>query len=87
MPAGAVGTTWAAGVWTDTCWEALTWADALALQFVLDVNTRVLRYLRHHYSAPTGDLNALTLRYLNAQTGEMNARWHKLVTDATAAMT
>jgi hypothetical protein len=27
MPAGPIGAVWAAGSWTDTCWEVGTWAD------------------------------------------------------------
>jgi hypothetical protein len=27
MPAGPVGSVWASGTWTDTCWEENTWAD------------------------------------------------------------
>jgi hypothetical protein len=28
MAAGAVGSVWAAGSWSETCWEANSWADA-----------------------------------------------------------
>ena len=28
MPAGAVGTVWESGSWTNVCWEANAWADA-----------------------------------------------------------
>jgi hypothetical protein len=31
MPAGPIGSVWAAGTWTDVCWEADTWADAAAV--------------------------------------------------------
>ena len=30
MPAGAVGSVWATGSWTDLCWETNTWANAIA---------------------------------------------------------
>jgi len=30
MAAGAVGSVWAAGSWSETCWEANSWADAVA---------------------------------------------------------
>jgi hypothetical protein len=87
MPAGASGTCWEAGSWTDTCWEVNTWADAVALAFVLGLNERMLVYLRSQYSAPTGELAPLMKRYLDAQTGDMNVRFRKLIQDATDAMT
>ena len=30
MAAGAVGSVWAAGSWSETCWAANSWADAVA---------------------------------------------------------
>ena len=87
MPAGPVGSVWASGTWSDLAWEELTWADAVALLFVLDLNTRLLVYLRSLYGVTGGDLTTLTQRYLRSQTGEMNARFKKLITDATNAMT
>jgi len=30
MPAGAVGSVWATGSWSDTCWETGTWGTASA---------------------------------------------------------
>jgi hypothetical protein len=89
MPAGPVTGCWAAGVWADTVWEVGVWASAIAsLLFVLDLNTRMRVYLADLYSLPaTTDLTAMIARYLRSQTGDMNARFHKLITDATAAMT
>jgi hypothetical protein len=31
MPAGPIGSVWAAGTWTDVCWEADTWADVASI--------------------------------------------------------
>lgn len=91
MPAGVVGSSWATNSWLDTVWEEFSWADlgtGLDLEFVLDLNTRIRVYLCDLYSAPANaDLTTLVLRYLRSQTGEMNARLRKLVTDATDAMT
>lgn len=30
MPAGPVGSVWASGSWSETAWEADTWADAVS---------------------------------------------------------
>jgi hypothetical protein len=87
MPAGAVGTCWATNVWSALAWEEFTWADALALVFVLDINSRVYRYLCNYYSVSSGDLTSMSLRYMSTLTGDMNQRWHRLVQDATDAMT
>jgi hypothetical protein len=86
VPAGAIGSTWATGSWSDLAWEAFTWADASAVLGNLnpDMNTRIAVYLRALYSAPGADLSTLVMRYLIAQTGEYTARFQKLITDATA---
>jgi hypothetical protein len=86
MPAGPIGTVWAAGTWADTAWELGTWADVSAFlgNNNPDMNTRIAVYLRALYSAPGADLTTLTMRYLIAQTGEWTARFQKLITDATA---
>jgi hypothetical protein len=60
---------------------------ATLLAFVQDVNSRLAVYLRDFYSAPGGDLNVLLVRYHAANTGDLNARLHKAVDDATEAMT
>lgn len=87
MAAGPIGSVWAAGSWSDTCWEEFTWADAVALLFVLDLNTRLRVYLANLYGLPeTTDLTTMVQRYLAAQTGDMTARFQKLIRDATAAM-
>jgi hypothetical protein len=85
MPAGPIGSVWAAGTWADTAWEVNTWADAVvsALAFVPDMNTRIAVYLRDLYSAPGADLSTLVHRYLAAQTGEFTARFQQLIDDAT----
>ena len=36
MPAGPIGSVWAAGTWPDTTWEVNTWADALAIPATLE---------------------------------------------------
>ena len=88
MAAGPVGTSWASGSWSVTAWTELTWADAIALAFVLDMNTRLRVYLCSLYSVPdTSDLTPMVTRYVNAQSGEMNARVQQLIDDATDAMT
>lgn len=89
MPAGPVNNPpWATGAWSDTAWEANTWSFVeIALAFVLDLNTRLRVYLSEYYSLPaTADTTAMTQRYLAAQTGEYNARFQKLIRDATDAM-
>lgn len=88
MAAGPVGSVWATGSWSDLAWEELTWADAAALAFVFDMNTRLRVYLCDLYGLPnTTDTTTLVTRYLASQTGEMNARIRKLINDATDAMT
>lgn len=87
MPAGPIGSCWASGSWTDTCWEVDTWADVAALAFILDLNSRLYAFLQDFYSS-TADLNTLGTRYLREQTsGDYNTRWRELVQDATDAMT
>jgi hypothetical protein len=88
MPAGAVGSCWAADSWSATAWEANSWADAEALAFVLDLNTRILVYLRDFYSDADGDLSTLIKRYLESAdsgTGDMTQRFKNLIQDATDA--
>jgi hypothetical protein len=87
MPAGAIGACWAAGSWEDTAWEALSWADVVALAFVLDMNSRLYVYRCDYYSVPSGDLTTMATRYLREDSGEYNNRWHRMVQDATDAMT
>jgi hypothetical protein len=87
VPAGAVGSCWASGSWSATCWEALTWAEAQALVFVLDMNARLYRYLCSHFSVSSGDLTSLVNRHMDAQTsGDRNQRFHALIQEATDAM-
>jgi hypothetical protein len=62
-------------------------AGGSTLTFVLDLNTRLRVYLADLYSLPGADLTSLSTRYLRAQTGDYTARFKKLITDATAAMT
>lgn len=88
MAAGPIGTNWATGSWEDTAWEAESWeGGAAVLAFVLDLNTRITVYLRDLYAVPTAECTTLTVRYLAANTGEMNARFQKLIQAATDAMT
>jgi hypothetical protein len=87
MPAGPIGGSWAAGSWSDLAWEVNTWQDAVALAFVLDLNTRLLVFLRDYYAEPNGDFNALMKRYLETvATGDMTGRFQQLIATATAAM-
>jgi hypothetical protein len=90
MPAGAVANPpWATDTWEDTAWEANTWAAVVVeLAFVLDINTRMHVYLCDLYSLPaTTDLTTMVARYLASESGEYTARIHKLIRDATDAMT
>lgn len=91
MPAGVVGSVWAAGSWSATAWEANTWANAgggPSLVFVLDLNTRLIVFLCDHYgvSTATSDLTTLMERYMNGLTGTRNQRFFQMVQDATDAM-
>ena len=88
MPAGPIGSCWAAGSWSDTAWEENSWADSLVLVFVLDMNTRLQVYLCAIYSADaTSDLTFKVDRFIDAETGEVNARMAELIQDATDSMT
>ena len=88
MPAGPIGSCWATGSWSDTAWEANTWADTLVLAFVFDINTRMQVYLCAIYSADgASDLTPKVDRFVDAETGEMSARVLKLIQDATDSMT
>jgi hypothetical protein len=87
VPAGPIGSCWATGSWSDTAWEALTWQDAVALAFILDLNLRLYRYLCSHFSVSSGDLTSLVNRHLDAQTsGDRTQRFHALIQEATDAM-
>ncbi len=87
MPAAAVGSVWATNVWSALAWEELTWADALALVFVLDLNSRIYRFLCSYYGVSSGDLTSMARRYMDAMSsGDANQRWYQLVQDATDAM-
>jgi hypothetical protein len=87
VPAGAVGSVWAAGSWSATAWEAFTWADVSATlgNNNPDMNTRIAVFLRAFYTAPGADLTSLIYRYLREEkTGEYTARWKAMEADATA---
>lgn len=89
MAAGPVGTVWATGSWTDTCWTENVWAAlGAALDFVLDLNTRIAVFVRDRYSQPTGDLTTLATRYLTTEAvgGDANAKFLRMIQDATDAM-
>jgi hypothetical protein len=68
-------------------YPGILWSAGAALAFVFDLNTRLAVYLRDFYSAPTGDLSTLIVRYLATLSGEYTARFQRLITDATEAMT
>lgn len=65
-------------------YPGLLWTTA-TLQFILDMNTRIFVYLCSLYSADpaTSDNTALTRRYLDAATGDANARFQALISAAT----
>jgi hypothetical protein len=58
-----------------------------ALEFIGDINSRVYRYLCDYYSVSSGDLTSMATKYMATLSGDMNQRWHRLVQDATDAMT
>jgi hypothetical protein len=86
VPAAPIGSVWAAGSWSDTTWEAFSWADigAIVGNTILDINTRIAVFLRGYYSSPDGDATTLVVRYLNSLSGEYTARLKRLIEDATA---
>lgn len=89
MPAGAVGSCWAAGAWPATVWEALSWADAAGdgpLAFVLEINARLYVFLCDYYGVSSGDLTTMADRYMDGLSGDGDARFRKMVQDATDAM-
>ena len=55
MPAGPVGSVWASGSWSDTAWEANTWANALAAPAAFgDLTTLFVHYVEDlHDATPT----------------------------------
>lgn len=86
MAAGPVGTTWAVGSWSDLAWEALTWADASAINVdATDLNTMLLQYLQQLYAVTNTDLTTLITRYLQAYDGDKSNGFKALVAAATAA--
>jgi hypothetical protein len=88
VPAGAVGSVWASGTWSDLAWEANTWANVSAAlgNSNPDLNTRISDYLHTFYGLTARkDLTTLAVRYINEEcTGEFTARWKQLEDDATA---
>jgi hypothetical protein len=88
MPAGAIGSCWAAGTWADTCWEAGTWGAAgeSALAFDLFWNERLLIFLQDFYVSEV-QLQPLLDLYLDTEvTGSRTARLQQAIQDATDAM-
>ena len=84
MPAGPIGSVWASGSWSDTAWEAGTWAT-LVVASAFDMNTRIYKYLLNLYSLSSGDNTTLILRYLNDRTEtEWTARMQALIAAASA---
>ena len=84
-----IGSSWANGSWVSVGgWAAGTWAgDEVSIGVEPDMNTRMRAYLLELYSLPaSSDMTTMVRRYLNSQTGDMNARFLKLVRDATSAM-
>lgn len=89
MAAGPIGSVWAAGSWADDCWEADTWADLASgtLPFTGDLNTRLLQFLRDHYSTNSSDLTTLATKYMDSLTsGDRNQKWKQMEQDAHDAM-
>lgn len=82
MPAGAIGACWAEDSWTDTCWEALTWAGLAEVDE--DMNTRIATFLRTFYTAAGADVTMLAAKYLrDEKTGDYTARFQALIVDAS----
>lgn len=85
MPAGAIGSCWQTGSWSDTAWEAFTWAAAAVATLASDLNTRLRVYLATLYGLPqTSDLTAMVVRNLRGRTGDMNNRFRALIQDASS---
>lgn len=67
-------------------YPGILWSFGVSLAFVLDLNTRLMVFLRDHYSIVGGDLNTEIERYLNGLSGDMQNRWKQLIQDATDTM-
>lgn len=61
-------------------------SGAVALAFVLDLNTRLMVYLRDLYTVTGGDLTTLVARRLGELSGDYTSRMRQLIQDATDAM-
>lgn len=57
----------------------------VALEFILDMNTRIKTFLTSQYSADpaTADATSLTRRYLDTAAGDATAAFRQLIDDAT----
>jgi hypothetical protein len=67
-------------------YPGILWSVLASLGFTLDMNTRIMQYLRSQYSVTGGDLPTLINRDLAGRTGDYTARMKALMADATAAM-
>jgi hypothetical protein len=67
-------------------YPGLLWAAGAALEFVLDLNTRIAVFLRDLYTEPAGDTTTMATRYMATLSGDANARFHRMIQDATDAM-
>lgn len=68
-------------------YPGIAWAVGAALEFVLDLNTRMIVYLRDHFSVTGGDNTTLVRRKMDElTTGDANQKFLQIIADATAAM-
>jgi hypothetical protein len=69
-------------------YPGLLWGAAALLTFVLDLNTRLMVFLRDYYGVTGGDLTTLADQYMDAMTdGDRTERFERLIQDATDSMT
>lgn len=61
----------------------ILWTAAAVMAFILDLNTRLFVYLRTVPYPAGNDLTTMMTQNLAGRTGDMNARFHALVNDAT----
>lgn len=89
MPAGPIGSVWKAGSWSNTAWEANTWATAGVITFPLilgDFTTLLAKHFDVLYAATPDDLNTLlsaeipTVRTdVDAGQKDLNTDWDKFL--------
>lgn len=85
MPAGAIGSSWAAGSWEDTAWEAGSWADLGSVQTPAvfgDLTTLVVNDLETQYASAAEDYNTILVGRVTDYREGANALEADVNTDA-----